>query len=106
MPGGAPGWLAGGAANTVGSHAMSVCRPADARRAAVAQAAIIPASSTGRGRVMQRAAEAFVKVILAPAHASGPSASRTAAMARAVWLFTAPGLIPIAAAVSASDKSA
>jgi hypothetical protein len=55
---------------------------------------------------MQRAAQAFVKLILAPAHASGPSASRTASMARAVWLFTAPGLIPIAAAVSASDKSA
>ena len=32
--------------------------------------------------------------------------ARRAAMARAVWLFTAPQLMPIAAAVSASEKSA
>ena len=32
--------------------------------------------------------------------------ARSAAMARAVWLFTAPQLMPIAAATSASQKSA
>jgi len=32
--------------------------------------------------------------------------ARSAAMARAVWLFTAPRLMPIAAATSASEKSA
>src|SRR5437763_12010014 len=32
--------------------------------------------------------------------------ARSAAMARAVWLFTAPQLMPIAAATSASEKSA
>ena len=32
--------------------------------------------------------------------------ARRAAMARAVWLFTAPQLMPMAAAVSASEKSA
>jgi len=39
-------------------------------------------------------------------HASRSSSARSAAMPRAVWLLTAPRLIFIAAAISASDKSA
>ena len=35
-----------------------------------------------------------------------PSTSRSADIARAMWLLTAPRLIPIAEAISASDKSA
>ncbi len=38
--------------------------------------------------------------------ATGSSAARSAAMPRAVWLFTAPQLIPIARAIWASDRSA
>ena len=34
------------------------------------------------------------------------SSARSAAMPRAVWLFTAPRLIPIAPAISASDRPA
>ena len=37
---------------------------------------------------------------------SRPRPVRRAAMARAVWLFTAPQLMPIAAATSASERSA
>jgi len=33
-------------------------------------------------------------------------AARSAAIPRAVWLFTAPRLMPIAVAISASDRSA
>jgi hypothetical protein len=39
-------------------------------------------------------------------HGSCSSSTRSEAMPRAVWLFTAPRLIPIAAAISASEKSA
>ena len=39
-------------------------------------------------------------------HDSCPKAARSAVMPRAVWLLTAPRLIPMAAAISASDKSA
>jgi hypothetical protein len=39
-------------------------------------------------------------------HNSPSSAARSEAMPRAVWLFTAPRLIFIAAAISASDMSA
>ena len=85
--------------------------PGKQRRAGAGQRAADLVQATVGGlhpvrRVMQRAAQAFVKLILAPAHASDSSASPIASMARAVWLFTAPGLIPIADAASASDKSA
>ena len=39
-------------------------------------------------------------------HYSRSSAARRAVMPRAVWLFTAPRLMPIVAAISASDRSA
>jgi hypothetical protein len=39
-------------------------------------------------------------------HKSRSNAERRAAMPRAVWLFTAPRLIFIVAAISASDRSA
>jgi len=39
-------------------------------------------------------------------HYSRSRAARRAVMPRAVWLLTAPRLIPIAAAISASDRSA
>ncbi len=39
-------------------------------------------------------------------HESCSSSARSAAMPRAVWLLTAPRLIFIAAAISASEKSA
>jgi hypothetical protein len=39
-------------------------------------------------------------------HGSCSSSTRSEAIPRAVWLFTAPRLIPIAAAISASEKSA
>jgi hypothetical protein len=43
---------------------------------------------------------------IASTYVSCSSAARRAAMPREVWLFTAPRLILIAAAISASDKSA
>jgi hypothetical protein len=39
-------------------------------------------------------------------HHSRSNTERRAVMPRAVWLFTAPRLMPIVAAISASDKSA
>ena len=45
-------------------------------------------------------------VVAGSGHYSCSKAARRAVMPRAVWLFTAPRLIPIAIAISASDKSA
>ena len=45
-------------------------------------------------------------VVAGSGHYSCSRAARRAVMPRAVWLFTAPRLIPIAVAISASDRSA
>jgi hypothetical protein len=45
-------------------------------------------------------------VVPGSGHYSCSRAARRAAMPRAVWLFTAPRLIPIAVAICASDRSA
>ncbi len=45
-------------------------------------------------------------VVAGSGHDSCSRAARRAAMPRAVWLFTAPRLIFIAVAISASDRSA
>ena len=42
----------------------------------------------------------------AVAHVPRSSTDRNAAIAREVWLFTAPLVMPIAAAIWASDRSA
>jgi hypothetical protein len=55
---------------------------------------------------MQRAAQQVLKVITVLGHASGPSTPRSADMARKTWLLTAPWLIPIAEAISASGRPA
>ena len=64
---------------------------------------------------VQRVAQQILEVIMAVgrelgwlmlAHVSRPSTSRNAAIPRAIWLLTAPRLIPIAEAISASDSSA
>ena len=44
-------------------------------------------------------------VVSGSAHYSCSRAARRAVMPRAVWLLTAPRLIPIAVAISASDRS-
>jgi hypothetical protein len=56
-------------------------------------------------RSMERAANGLLKVIAVLVQ-SHPSRPRSAAMARKAWLLTAPWLIPIAEAISASGKSA
>ena len=53
-----------------------------------------------------RVALVWRRLVRRGAHASCSRARRRAAMPRDVWLFTAPRLIFIAAAISASDKSA
>ena len=45
-------------------------------------------------------------IVAGSGHYSCSRAARRAAMPRAVWLFTAPRLIFMAAAISASDRSA
>jgi hypothetical protein len=45
-------------------------------------------------------------VVSGSAHYSCSRAARRAVMPREVWLLTAPRLIPIAVAISASDRSA
>ena len=45
-------------------------------------------------------------VVSGSRHYSCSRAARRALMPRAVWLLTAPRLIPIAVAISASDRSA
>ena len=58
-------------------------------------------------RVPQRSLQAGLTWFGASvAHASRSSTDRSAARAREVWLFTAPLVIPIAAAIWASDMSA
>ena len=111
---------------TVCSQDQTASRPPSARRDTPEQAAITQATSTwvrcpqpgadplqaivgGLGRVrrsMQRAAQQVLKVVRVLGHASGPSTPRSADMARKTWLLTAPWLIPIAEAISASGRSA
>jgi hypothetical protein len=60
---------------------------------------------------MERAAQHVVKVTLARIgaavrHVSRSSTERSAVIAREVWLFTAPRVMPIVAAIWASDMSA
>jgi hypothetical protein len=47
-----------------------------------------------------------LRVAIGSHHNSCSRAARREVMPRAVWLFTAPRLIPIAVAISASDRSA
>jgi len=54
---------------------------------------------------VQRAAQELVPVTIMLPHASRSSTWRSADMALAVWLLTAPRLMPIAAAIWASDIS-
>ena len=54
----------------------------------------------------QRRGKGLVHAVAGSPRESRPRPVRRAAMARAVWLFTAPQLMPIAAATSASEKSA
>jgi hypothetical protein len=54
---------------------------------------------------VQCATQNLVIVTIALAHASRSSTARSAVLARAVWLLTAPRLIPIAEAIWASDRS-
>ncbi len=53
----------------------------------------------------QCAAQNLVIITIVLAHASRSSTARSADLARAVWLLTAPRLIPIAEAIWASDRS-
>ena len=93
------------------------------RRPRLAQAAISQATTSGRGvvrrariraspsaagstdsrRRVQRVAQDVLG--LEVRHASRSSTLRSAAMARAVWLLTAPRLMPMIAAICASDMS-
>ena len=45
-------------------------------------------------------------IVAGSGHYSCSRAARRAAMPRAVWLLTAPRLMPMVAAISASDRSA
>ena len=54
----------------------------------------------------QRRGKGPVHAVAGSPRESRPRSVRSAAMARAVWLFTAPQLMPIAAATSASERSA
>src|ERR1019366_7796557 len=53
---------------------------------------------------VQRAAQKLLVVTIVLVHASLSSKLRSADMARAVWLLTAPVLIPIVEAICASDR--
>ncbi len=57
-----------------------------------------------RGRV-QRVPQNLLVLCVRAAHASRSSTTRSADMARAVWLLTAPRLMPIVVAIWASDRS-
>lgn len=62
------------------------------------------------GRVQRVAQDGLEAVLLrigtAAVHDSRSSTERSAIIARELWLFTAPRVMPMAAAIWASDKSA
>ena len=107
------------------NHAQTDSRPPSARRDTPEQAAISQATGTGYG-VLSRArircrpasegsAESAAACSARRKNSSKssrcwvkphPSTPRSADMARETWLLTAPWLIPIAEAISASGKSA
>lgn len=70
----------------------------------------------GIGSLLQRLPQRLVECVVvvhvgffnprAPAGPPGSSTARSAAIAREVWLFTAPLVIPIVCAICASDRSA
>ena len=110
---------------TVCSQDQWASRPPSARRDTPEQAAITQASSNGYGFLSRAwirsspspegsaasAAACSARRTMSSKSArcwvkSHPSTPRSAAIARATWLLTAPRLIPIAEAISASGKSA
>ena len=113
------------APRTPWSHADIASSPLSARLAPAEYPAIIQATSSGRGVVSrarirsrpssaglyraggcpQRAAQNLLKVTIALGHFRFSSRTRSDDMARAVWLLTAPVLIPIVWAICLCDRS-
>jgi hypothetical protein len=89
------------------------CQPASSRRSGRDPGSDPVKPVGGRldrvGREPQRATQRLLKRELgfgtAVAHASRSSTERSADIAREVWLLTAPLVIPMAAAICASDRS-
>jgi len=66
----------------------------------------VPGGLDGVGLGVQRAAEQLSRIKIGLGHARLSSTVRIADMPRAVWLLTAPVLIPMIDAICPADRSA